>query len=202
MTNEIKSRPYRKRVRAKQEDETRRRITEAIVELHRTVGPARTTVSEVAELAGVGRMTVYKHFPTELSLFAACSAHWQNQNPIPEFEDCLAKPSINERVEAVLMRLYGYFNANRDMLGNIMSDAPSMPALQEVLDQGWHPMMQTLAAELLPSGVKAAKRKRLLAALSLVLEYRSWESFSESGLSVKEAAQLAAEIIVAVMPEK
>src|SRR5690606_11521663 len=69
-------RPYRKRQRALAEEATRLRITEAAVELHGSVGPARTTVTEIAERAGVSRMTVYKHFPSDRDLFVACSTHW------------------------------------------------------------------------------------------------------------------------------
>src|SRR5215218_6552962 len=77
------ARRYRKRRRAEQERRTRERITEAAVRLHGTVGPARTTVSGVAKEAGVQRATVYRHFPDEESLFAACSAHYWASNPMP-----------------------------------------------------------------------------------------------------------------------
>ena len=80
-------RRYRKRRRAELEDETRRRITEAAVELHGTVGPARTTISAVAERAGVQRATLYRHFPDEEALFDACSSHWAAQHPLPDLAD-------------------------------------------------------------------------------------------------------------------
>src|SRR4051812_2777134 len=77
-------RKYTKRRRAESEQETRRRITEAAVALHGTIGPARTTISAVAEKAGVQRATVYRHFPDDESLFAACSGHWVAMNPPPD----------------------------------------------------------------------------------------------------------------------
>ena len=77
-------RPYQKKQRAELEAQTRRRITESTVELHRTLGPARTSISAVAERAGVRRSTVYRHFPDEAALFAACSAHWTALNPPPD----------------------------------------------------------------------------------------------------------------------
>ena len=52
--------------------------------LHGSVGPARTTISGVAEEAGVQRATVYRHFPTEEELFGACSAHWASLHPPPD----------------------------------------------------------------------------------------------------------------------
>ena len=74
--NASRKRPYRKGRRAEAEEDTRRRITEAAVALHGSIGPANTKLRDVAELAGVSRMTVYNHFPTETDLFVACSTHW------------------------------------------------------------------------------------------------------------------------------
>lgn len=202
MSSENKTRPYRKKERARQQEETRRRITEAVVELHGSVGPANTTVSEVAERAGVGRMTVYKYFPTEVALFAACSSHWSNQNPMPDFEDCFQIEDFERRIELAIARLYKYYRDNREMLGNIMRDAPSMSALQEVLDVGWNPMLRSLAERLLPPGLKESESKRILVVLSLIIDFRNWEILSNAGPSVKEAARLAAKMVLSVTPEK
>ena len=83
-------------------DDTRRRITEAAVELHTSVGPARTTVSAVAERAGVQRHTVYRHFPTEEDLFAACSAHFDELHPAPDIAAWRAEadPGVQARGRA------------------------------------------------------------------------------------------------------
>ena len=77
-------RKYELKQRAAEMAETRLRITEAAVELHGTIGPARTTVSAIAERAGVQRHTVYRHFPTDADLFGACSAHYVAANPLPD----------------------------------------------------------------------------------------------------------------------
>src|SRR5919199_969814 len=84
MSSQIQKRPYRKKKRAELEAETRLRITESAVELHGTLGPSRTSMSAVAEKAGVRRSTLYRHFPDEDALFAACSAHWAAENPLPD----------------------------------------------------------------------------------------------------------------------
>src|SRR3954469_20083307 len=81
------TRKYELKKRAERQAETRRRIVEATEELHRTVGPARTTISEIAERAGVQRLTVYNHFPEERELFAACSAHFMAEVPPPSPRD-------------------------------------------------------------------------------------------------------------------
>src|SRR5262245_60669432 len=69
-------RKYELKRRAEDMAATHRRITEAAIELHGTVGPSRTTMSAVAERAGVERRTLYRHFPNEADLFAACSTHY------------------------------------------------------------------------------------------------------------------------------
>ena len=84
MSNENTKRSYRMGRRAELQEQTRQRITEAAVELHGTLGPARTSVTAVAERAGVERATVYRHFPDERALFLACSSHWRAANPAPD----------------------------------------------------------------------------------------------------------------------
>src|SRR5215831_3574188 len=85
MSRELPSkRKYELKKRAEEMAETHRRITEAALELHGTVGPSRTTLSAVAKRAGVERRTLYRHFPTEADLFAGCSAYHFTANPWPE----------------------------------------------------------------------------------------------------------------------
>src|SRR3712207_2280647 len=103
------SRNYELKKRADSQSSTRRRITEATVELHRTVGPARTTISAIAERAGVQRLTVYRHFPDERELFAACGAHWLRESPPPDPSALVELPA-----DAALERLYGWYRANAD----------------------------------------------------------------------------------------
>src|SRR5262245_53973304 len=67
------SRRYTMQRRAEQVDQTRQRIIDATVQLHGTIGPAATTIAGIAEAAGVTRLTVYRHFPDEATLFEACS---------------------------------------------------------------------------------------------------------------------------------
>src|SRR6476646_9149441 len=90
-------RPYTMRRRAELEEETRRRITESAVELHEELGPAQTSISAIADRAGVRRSTVYRHFPDEDALFAACSAHWRAANPPPDPSLWSAIADVDER---------------------------------------------------------------------------------------------------------
>ena len=126
-------RRYRKRRRAQQEDETRRRIVEAAVDLHGTVGPARTTVSAVAERAGVQRATVYRHFPDEAALFGACSAHWIAANPLPDLADWAAIADPGERLRTGLGSLYEWFERGEYMVEKTTRDAAVVPAMQAAM---------------------------------------------------------------------
>src|SRR5918995_7197902 len=83
-TRKPQVRKYQKKRRAEQQAETRQRIVEAMVALHREVGPARTTISAIAERAGVERLTVYRHFPDEYSMFEACTSHYATEVPGPD----------------------------------------------------------------------------------------------------------------------
>src|SRR5437763_9515657 len=102
MADEMPTRPYRMRRRAQQQERTRLRITESAVELHGTLGPARTSMSAVADHAGVRRSTLYRHFPDEAALFDACSAHWTAANPPPDIRAWAAIASPAERLAVAL----------------------------------------------------------------------------------------------------
>src|SRR5580765_4626015 len=95
-------RPYRMQRRAELDELTRRRITESTVALHEEIGPARTSISAIADRAGVRRSTVYRHFPDEDKLFAACSSHWRAANPAPDPGEWVAIEDPAERTERAL----------------------------------------------------------------------------------------------------
>src|SRR4051794_26543984 len=98
MSNE--KRKYEKRERAAKQEETRARIAAATAELHAEVGPANTTIAEIAKRAGVQRPTVYNNFPTETELFAACQGHFITQNPLPD---------LSGDIDSVLRELYRWY---------------------------------------------------------------------------------------------
>jgi AcrR family transcriptional regulator len=195
MTDEATTRKYLKRKRAIREDATRLRITEVLVELHGTVGPANTTVTEVAERAGVSRMTVYNHFPTETALFEACSSHWLAQNPPPDPAAWAAISDPEARLRPGLGELYRWYRSSQDMLGNVLRDADLVPAVGEVLDARWWPYLERFVDvfEGAPSpGPEATDRR---AAIRLVVDFRTWQALAGSGLDDERAAALAARMV-------
>jgi AcrR family transcriptional regulator len=200
MYNEIMgkatTRPYRKRKRAESEEETRRRITEAAVELHGTAGPARTTVTEIAELAGVSRMTVYNHFPTDTDLFIACSTHWSTENPFPDPAAWTQVADPAERLSVALQALYRWYDDKRGMLANVLRDAPAVPALTPLVERWWGGYMDAVVDTLsdgwrAEGGVAGALR----VTLRVVVDFHTWQIFSASGMDDDEAAEFAAGMV-------
>jgi len=187
---------YRMKLRAQRQEETRRRITEALVELHRTVGPARTTVSEVATRAGVRRMTVYNHFPTDREMIDACSSHWIALHPPPDPREWERIPDPRVRARTGLEELYGFYRRNRDMVGNFVRDAPLVPALAEVLGRKWFPAMEAIADALVRGrDVGHAGTRRPRAVVEVALAFATWLTLTEGGLTDESAATVAAAMI-------
>src|SRR3954462_3709504 len=104
-------RPYRMKRRAELEEQTRRRITESAVALHEELGPAQTSISAIAERAGVRRSTVYRHFPDEDTLFAACSSHWRAANPPPDRQAWSSIQNPAERTREALAKMYAFYGS-------------------------------------------------------------------------------------------
>lgn len=197
--SQASKRPYRKRKRAQAEEETRRRITEAAVELHGTVGPANTKVTEVAERAGVSRMTVYNHFPTDADLFLACSTHWATQNPLPDPSGWIETADPAARLVSALDELYGWYGRKRGMLEKVLRDAPLVPSLGELMDGFWGGYMGDVVSAL-SRGWSGEQEDdgALQATLRVVVDFHTWRTLSESGLSSASAAEVAAAMVVGV----
>jgi len=183
--------------RAQREEETRLRITEAAVELHRTEGPAHTAIADVARLAGVSRMTVYNHFPTDVDLFTACSTHWATRNPFPDPVRWAEIDDPPERLTRALAELYEWYGLKEDMLGKVFRDLSSVPALQEVMGGLWSAYVEELICVLAQGWpMRGAESKTLPAALRLVVDFNTWRILTESGLSPDRAAELAARLVM------
>src|ERR1039457_4067553 len=123
-------RPYRKQRRAELEEATRRRITESAVELHGTLGPSRTSLSAIAEHAGVRRSTLYRHFADEAALFDACTAHWAAANPLPDLEAWSMIEDPDERLATALGELYAFYGRTDAMLENLFRDEITVPMVR------------------------------------------------------------------------
>jgi AcrR family transcriptional regulator len=191
-------RKYTLKERAEQQAETRRRITEATVELHRTVGPARTTISEVAKRAGVQRLTVYNHFPDQASLLGACQAHWLQRHPPPDPAAWAGVEEPEARVRAALGEFYRRYRETEDMTANVMRDAETVPALRDLLEGTYWRGVAAVADDLAARfGRRGRARADVQAAVALALRFEAWRAFTGAGLGDDEAARLGARMVAA-----
>ena len=191
MSREIQTkRKYELRKRAQDVAETHRRITEAAIELHETLGPSRTTLSAVAKQAGVERRTLYRHFPTEADLFAACSSHWFAAHPWPDPGGWREIRDPRQRLERALDELYAYYERTEPMFTNVLRDAE----LHEFARGAVAPLNAYLeeAAEILIAGRRARGRRRKLlsGALRHALAFSTWRSLSANGIGRSDAVGL------------
>jgi len=187
----VEKRSYEKKRRAEHEAETRRQITEAAVELHGTVGPARTSISAIAERAGVRRSTVYRHFPDEATLFAACSSHWEQQNPPPDLGGWAAVDAPDERLRTALGELYGFYSRTHDMLENLYRDERSVPTVRRRF-AGFHEYLAAARDTLLRGhSARGRRRDELRAAIGHALAFSTWRSLTrDQGLDDQQAIEL------------
>ncbi len=196
-------RKYELKRRAADMAETRRRITEAAVQLHGTIGPARTTVTSVAERAGVQRHTVYRHFPTDADLFAACSAHFAEANPQPDLAAWQAIGEPGPRLERALDELYAYYERTEAMYSNVYRDVELVEALPPALA----PFERYLdeAARVLAAGRPGRGRRRqvLAAALRHAIDFGTWHSLVAGGrLTRAEAVRLMTALVEGAAPPR
>jgi AcrR family transcriptional regulator len=190
-------RKYELKKRADEMARTHLRITEAAIELHRTVGPARTTLSAVAKRAGVERRTLYRHFPTEADLFAACSTQYFTANPWPDLDAWRAIRDPHKRLEGALDELYAYYERTEPMFSNVLRDAElvdvardAVAPLQAYLDE---------AAEVLAGGRPARGRSRRLLthALRHALAFSTWQSLTANEIGRSDAVRLVTALVEA-----
>ena len=198
MTDKTQKRPYRMKARAEAEAQTRQRITESAVELHGSLGPARTSMSAVAEHAGVRRSTLYRHFPDERALFGACSAHWAAEHPLPDIESWAEVGDPAERLQLALGELYDFYRGGEEMLTNLFRDRIVVPVVAELM--GAYDQFLAAAADVLLAGrgIRGGARRRTRAAIGHALEFSTWHSLARGqGLDDAEVAALMSKLVAA-----
>jgi AcrR family transcriptional regulator len=171
-------------------EETRRRITRAAIELHGSVGPAATTMSAVAERAGVTRATLYRHFRDETTLFSACSAEWRAANPAPDPGSWTGIHDPVRRLTTALTDVYRWYRQAEAMRANLLHDLDALPEpirlgvvsypgrVVDAVDAGW------------------PERSRLRrAAIGHAVSFEAWRSLRGEGLTHGEAVKLMVALV-------
>jgi AcrR family transcriptional regulator len=174
----VMARTYTLKRRAERQAQTRRRIVEATVELHSTLGPARTTISNVAERAGVQRHTVYAHFPTERDLFYACSGLALERDPLPDEQAWRRIGDPEQRLRRALAEIYGWFARNAELAACVLRDAEVDPLTRDIVQMRIGARMEEFR-QVLSQGFPP--NRKLRAALRLALSFPTWRSLVEEG---------------------
>jgi AcrR family transcriptional regulator len=199
-TQKTNSRKYELKARAESQQRTRQRIAKAAAGLHEEVGPAGTTVAEIARRAGVSRLTVYKHFPDNASLYPACSAHHLSEHPLPDFQAALAPADPVERLGSLLRTVYGsWYRQQGRMMGNLQRDRSSDPALDEFMKANSDAALGGLADAVTAAfelGSDDAARVRSLTRVAL--DFWTWERLTSGGMDDEAAAGLMTDAVAAV----
>jgi AcrR family transcriptional regulator len=193
VTKRTKKRVYRLSARAESQAETRQRIVDATIELHEKLGPAYTPVSAIAERAGVQRLTLYRHFPDEAAIFAACTSHWSAQHPFPDPArwDGIADPAA--RAAAALAAHYDYFAGTRRMWFVAYRDVDTVKPIQPIIahaDAHLTEVAESLAASF---RAKGNTLRHLAVTLRHALAYATWASLEENGLDTRGKVALVAQ---------
>ena len=185
------SRTYTLKRRAEQQAQTRQRIVESAVDLHGSVGPAATTISMIADRAGVQRHTLYAHFPDERSLYLACSGYTMDRDPLPEAQIWRSIAEGRERLRTGLTAIYGWYARNASLAACVLRDAEYHALTREISDMRWGPYMAAYPDVL---GEKFNARQRAM--LHLALSFHTWRTLlHEAGLNPGDAVEAMVEAV-------
>jgi AcrR family transcriptional regulator len=191
------TRPYRMEIRAERKADTHRRILEAATRLHRTRGPDRTTISEIARLAGVEPPTVTRHFRDRASLVIACLTPGLEHDPPPGPDAWAEIADPEARLAWALTEVYRHYRRNRVLLSVVADEtnAEFAPARE-----AGRPML-VRAHALLAKGwpVSESARPRLLTAIAHAFSFWAWVSMADLGLSDDGAAALMLDMVRGVV---
>jgi AcrR family transcriptional regulator len=170
------TRTYTLKKRAQSQAETRQRIVEAAVDLHSSIGPAQTTISMVAERAGVQRHTFYAHFPDERSLLLACSGFTMERDPMPAAAPWRPIEDRRERLRTGLAAIYGWYERNAHLAGCVLRDAEHHPLTKEITELRFGPYMASYGDVL---GARLTAKQRAM--LGLAISFFTWRTLVREG---------------------
>jgi AcrR family transcriptional regulator len=201
MTRGGKRGKYNLKARAERYQQTRQRIVEAALELHRTYGLAQTTITDIAKKAGVERQTVYNHFPDELSLFKACSAHNRSLNPPPDPEPWRLITDPQSRLRQALAEVYAYYRRNEQILANVTREAQANSNVRKVLEP--RIKHQERMRDVLAAGWEQGDgqhHKLLYGALWMSLDFQTWRTLvRHQGFEDEEVTELMVGMVRCMM---
>lgn len=168
------SRTYTLKRRAEQQAETRQRIVEAAFDLHTSIGPARTTISMIAERAGVQRHTVYAHFPDDRDLFQACSGLANERDPLPDPTPWRQIHERSQRLRTGLLAIYEWYERNASLTACVLRDAETHELTRQTVERSFAPYVSEYL-DVLGEGLSRTQR----GVLRLAMSYYTWRTLAQ-----------------------
>jgi AcrR family transcriptional regulator len=188
------ARPYELKRRAERQSETRQRIIDATIALHKVKGGS-ATISEIARDAGVGRVTVYRHFPDEETLYAACSSHYFARHPFPDIERWREIADAPARLREGLRESYAWHDENREMMTVALNETRELPIMAPY-HRFWDDAAETLVQ---PWALRGRRRTNLKAFIALALGFEAHRTLvREQGLAADDAVELVVRLAATV----
>ena len=172
--------------RAETTGETRRRIVEATFNLHAERGIADTSMTAIAERAGVSVGTVYHHFPSYADAIAACGAYTAEHAPAPTAALFEGAATRQERVACLARALFDYYE-RVPALESVRRDRQLTPTLEAFARDEVRNRRKLAAQAVAPDGPAA-----LVAA---ILDIDVYRSLRREGFGTADAADRVAALL-------
>ena len=195
-------RQYTKKKRAESQHDTRARIVTATMALHEELGPRATTISAIAQRAGVQRLTVYRHFPDEAVLLQTCTNQWLKLHPPPDPAAFRAIPDGMERCRAQLESLYRYYRRTARMWTVAHRDEPDVEALRQPMAEFRLYLDQIREDVMIAWEPTAEARPALVVTLGHALRFSTWQSLAHEGLADWLIASIATAWLAGMDPAR
>jgi AcrR family transcriptional regulator len=178
--------------RAETAEETRRRIVDATHALHVEQGIHATTMTHIANRAGVSVGTVYHHFPTYQDAVLACAAHTAEMVPLPTLEILDGATTLEERVRQLARGVFGFYE-RLPAYERVRSERWGMPPIAAYVEQEDSNRLALTREALRPFKVNA----RLVNACAALLDVAVHGALTRAGSSSMKAADEVAGFILA-----
>jgi AcrR family transcriptional regulator len=144
----------------------------------------------------VRRSTVYRHFPDDEALFAACSSHFQAANPPPDLGAWAGIEDPAERTATALRELYAFYGRTERMYASLLRDEPLVPIVHRRLGDFYGYLRAMEDSLMAGRGLRGRAARRTRAALGHALAFPTWRSLSrEQALGDGEAVALMAVLV-------
>src|SRR6266545_1900111 len=185
-------RRYRLDSRAEAAEQTRRRILDAIHALHAEQGIYATTMSHIAERAGVSVGTVYHHFPTYEDAVFACAKETAEMLPFPTAQIFADSSTMDARVRRLTREGFGFYERLPEY-ERVRSERWGMPPIAAYVEREENNRLALTREALRPFKVKA----RLVSTCAALLDVAVYGALTRDGLTPAKAAEDVSGFILA-----